>query len=108
MRPPVAPEEQQDRQGDGDDDPLQDAEQHHAGRCDQGHRERAPAHPQVAAQDAQVHQRQRGDDHDRGQRRLREVGEQRVEKQQQHHDQACTHDAGDLALGSRLFGHGGA
>ena len=68
---------------------------------------RAPAHLQVAAQDAEVHQRQRGDDHDRGERRLREVGQQRVEEQQEHRDQAGADEAGDLALGSRLFGHRG-
>ena len=50
--PPVAPEEQQDRQGDGDDDALQDAEQHHPERGDERHREGAGTHAEVAAQRA--------------------------------------------------------
>ena len=36
----------------------------------------ALAHAEVAAEDGEVHQRDGGEDHDRGQRRLREVGEQ--------------------------------
>ena len=49
----------------------------------EGKRQRALAHPGVAGQDGEVHQGERGDDHHGRQRRLRKVGEQRVEEQQE-------------------------
>ena len=71
--------------------------------------QRAPtcAHRRVAAQRADVHQRQRGRDHHRRERRLRQVGEQRVEEQQQHHDEAGADEPGQLALRARLLGDRG-
>ena len=53
---------------------------------------------------AKVGERQcRGDDH-RGQRRVRQVGEESVEEHEQQHDDAGADDAGELALGPRLLG----
>ena len=61
----------------------------------------------ASAQGLEVRQRERGDDDDRGERGLREVGEQRVQEQQEHHDEPGADEAGDLALGARLLGDGG-
>ena len=109
VRPPVPPEEQQDRQHDGDDDALEHAEEDHAGARDQREQHRAAAHaPDACVRHLEVHQRQRRGDHHRGQRRLRQVGEQRVEEQQQQRDERGADDAGELALGAGLLGDGGA
>ena len=48
VRPPAAPEEQQDRQRDGDHDALQHAEEDDAGGRHQRQRQRAAAHAPVA------------------------------------------------------------
>ena len=87
--------------------PSQDAEQHDPGGGHQGDAERAPAHLVVAAQQRQVHQRQRrGDDHGR-ERRLRQVGEQRVEEEQEGRDEPGADQPGQLGLRPRLLGDGG-
>ena len=71
-------------------------------------RARCGAPRSSGAASRQVHQRQRRGDHDRRQRRLRQVGEQRVQEQQQHRDEPGADEPGDLGLGPRLLGHGGA
>ena len=107
VRPPVAAEEEDDRQQDRDHDSLQDAEQHDAGGGDQGHAERAFAHLVVAAQQRQIHQRQRRGDHHRRERGLRQVGEQRVQEEKEDRDEPGADQAGQLGLRPRLLGDRG-
>ena len=54
-----------------------------------------------------VGEREGGDDDHGGQRRLRQVGEQRVEEDQEQQHQSGSHETGQLTLGTRLLGHGG-
>ena len=63
VRPPAA-EEQQDRQDDGDEDPLEDAEEDYAGSRPATARARWVA-ARAAAQRLQVDEAEGGDDYDR-------------------------------------------
>ena len=62
----------------------------------------------VAAQRAQVHERQGGGDDHGGQGGLGQVGEQPAEGQQQHGDDPGADEPGGLGLGAGLVGHRGA
>ena len=100
VRPPVAVEEQQDRQHDGDDDALEHAEEDDAERWPPRRRATADRRTfHTRAQGPEVDERERGRDHHGGQRRVRQVGEQPVERDEQQHDDAGADDAGELALG---------
>ena len=105
MRPPAAPEEEQDGQHDGQHDPLEHAEEDHPARGDQREREGAAPDLQVATQHLQVHQRQGRGDHHGGQGRLGKIGQQPVEEEQQDDDHPRPDEAGHLALGPRLLSH---
>ena len=97
LGPPAAAEEQQDREDGGDEDALQHAEEDHAHGGDEREGEGGLAHAVEAAEGREVHQRDRGHDDDRGQRRLRQVGEQPRQQEEQQDDHAGADEAGDLA-----------
>ncbi len=73
VRPPVAAKEHQHREEDRDDDPFQHSDEDDTERRDERKHDGRPADGPVAAQRTDIDQRERGGDHDRGERRLREV-----------------------------------
>ena len=108
MRPPIASEEQEDRQDDSDGDAHRTPKKITPPVATSESASATLAHPVVADQDAEVHERECGDDHHGGQCRLRQVGKQTAEEEQKNRDESGADQAGDLALGARLLGHGGA
>ncbi len=70
--------------------------------------QRRPPHLGVAPERAEVRQRQRGGDDHTGERRLREIRQERVQEEEQDRDEAGADDAGELRLRARLLRHGGA
>ena len=106
MRPPVLLEEEQDRQHDGDDDAFEDPEEDDAGAGDEGEHHRGATELPHSGEQGEVGEGEcRGDDH-RGQRGVRQVGEESVEEHEQQHHDTGADDAGELALGPRLLGDG--
>ena len=109
VRPPVRWKNNRIDSTIGDHDALEHAEGRSRRRSRRARAPHArPPHPPTAGEHAEVDQRQRRRDHDRGQRRVRQVGEQPVEEQEQQRDDAGTDEPGELALGARLLGDGGA
>ncbi len=104
MGPPAAAEEEQHREEDRDDDALQHPEHDHADARDEREHQRRHAHARVLTDGAQVDERQRGGDHDGGERRLWEVGEERVEEHQEDDDEPGADEVRHLGLGARLLG----
>ena len=81
VRPPVPLEEQQDRQHDGDEDALEDAEEDDTCARDEREHHRRPSDLPHSGEDREVGEGERRRDDHCGQRRVRQVGEQSVEEQ---------------------------
>ncbi len=66
------------------------------------------SNPCVPYEGLKVEKGKGGGDQHRGQRRLRQISEQRVEEQQQRDDDAGTDERRQLRLGAGLLDDGGA
>ena len=108
VRPPVAAEEEQHGEEDGDDDALQHAEGDDTQAGDEREQQRRRPHARVLPEGSEVHEREGSRDHHGGERRLWEIGEQRVEEHEQHDEQTRPDEVGDLSLRTRLLRDGGA
>ena len=106
--PPGAAEDVEDRERDRDRDALQHAEQRDAEeRGDRQQELDAALAPQPHGP-GHVGQRQRGGDHDRGERRVGEVLQQPGHEHEHQHDRRGSDDPGELRLGAGLLGDGRA
>ncbi len=101
VRRVAVPEVVDDRDDDRDRDALLHADEHDARRGDAGHGEFEATHPVDAAHAVDVHQVDTDHEHDRGERRQREVGQRPGEQDEdeQHHNRR-TH-LGQLAASAR-------
>ena len=88
--------------------PASTPKKHDTAERGKGQHERALAHAGEAPDGGDVGQRERGRDHHRGEGRLREVREDRVEEQEHECDAGGADQPGELALRPGLLGDGGA
>ncbi len=101
VRPPRAPEDVEDGEAHGDRDPLQHAEQGHAGEGRAAQQELRTALPPQPYGPGDVGQGQRRRDDDGGEGRLGEVAEQARSQHEHQDDERRPDDAGELGPGPR-------
>ena len=101
------PDHVHERQPRRDDEALQHPERQHADQRQQREDERADADPAEPGQLVRAQEPGDRDDHDRGQRRLRKVLEQRREERAREEDQRAGDQRGELGLAARPLGRGG-
>ena len=108
MGPPVAAEEQQDRQGDGDDDALQHAEEDDADARDQGDDDGAAAHPRRPAQHPRSISESAATMTTAASAVCGRSASSQLRNSSSRSDEAGADEAGELAAGAGLLGDGGA